>query len=221
MERADTTVLRKAAMPASKPRRPAARRLKAPRPKRGTPVETRDRLVAAAAEELNRVGFHGTDTNRIARAAGYAPGTFYKHFPDKRAVLLTSYEDWVTTEWQAIGDVLRAGGTAAARAARIVDAVLDFHRTWRGLRASLRALVATDPDVRAFYLAQRRRQLDSLRTIRRTSSSPAARAADAHLLYTLERVCDAIAEGETRALGVDEGALVDGLVAMVRGALER
>jgi len=34
-------------------------------------------------------------------------------------------------------------------------------------------------------------------------------------------VCDAIAEGEARALGVDEAALVDGLVATVRGALER
>ena len=206
-------------MPAARPRRPAARRLKAPRPKRGTPVETRDRLVAAAAEELNRVGFHGTDTNRIARAAGYAPGTFYKHFADKRAVLLAAYEDWVTTEWHAIGEVLSAGGTTAARAERIVDAVLDFHRTWRGLRASLRALVATDPDVRAFYLAQRRRQLDSLRALRRTPSSPAARAADAHLLYTLERVCDAIAEGEARALGVEEAALTGGLVAMVRAAL--
>ena len=208
-------------MPAPRPRRPAARRLKVPRPRRGTPVETRDRLVAAAAEELNRVGFHGTDTNRIARAAGYAPGTFYKHFPDKRAVLLAAYEAWVTTEWQAIGRLLAEGGTAAARAERIVEAVLDFHRTWRGLRASLRALVAIDPDVRAFYWAQRRRQLDSLRAIRKTAASAAARAADAQLLYGLERVCDAIAEGEARALGVDEAALVEGLVAMVRAALAR
>jgi hypothetical protein len=51
------------------------------------------------------------------------------------------------------------------------------------------------------------------------SKSAEARAADAHLLYTLERVCDAIVEGEARALGVSEAALVARLVAMVRAAL--
>jgi len=206
-------------MPRARRPRGAARRLAVPRPRRGTPSETRDRLVAAAAEELNRAGFHGTDTNRIARAAGYAPGTFYKHFPDKRAVLLAAYAAWVATEWQAIERVVAERGTIQARAAHIVDAVLDFHRRWRGLRASVRGLVARDPVVRKFYWAQRRRQLESLRALRRTAPSVAARAADAHLLYTLERVCDAIADGEARALGVDEDALVAGLVTLVRAAL--
>jgi AcrR family transcriptional regulator len=176
--------------------------------------------VAAAAEEINRAGYHGTDTNRIARAAGYAPGTFYKHFPDKRAALLAAYEAWVTTEWRAIEGVVAEPGTAAARARRIIEAVLGFHRTWRGLRTSLRGLVALDATVRAFYWAQRRRQLDSLRALRRGAPSATARAADAHLLYTLERVCDAIVEGEARALGVDEAALVERLVTLVRATLE-
>ena len=207
--------------PPARPRRPAARRLRVPRPRRGTPSETRDRLVAAAAEEIDRVGYHGTDTNRIARAAGYAPGTFYKHFADKRAILLAAYQVWVTTEWQAIAQVVAEPGTADARARRIIDAVLGFHRAWRGLRTSLRGLVALDPVVRKFYWAQRRRQLDSLRTLRRGAPSPAGRAADAHLLYTMERVCDAVVEGEARALRVDERALVARLVTMVRTALER
>ena len=52
------------------------------RPKRGQSADTRERLVAAAAAVFNRDGYHGTDSNRLARAAGYAPATFYKHFPD-------------------------------------------------------------------------------------------------------------------------------------------
>jgi AcrR family transcriptional regulator len=206
-------------MPARTPR-PAARRLAEPRRRRGSPDQTRERLVAAAAEEINRVGFHGTDTNRIARAAGYAPGTFYKHFPDKRAILLAAYEAWVTTEWQAIERVVRDRRPAGELARRIVDAVLAFHRRWHGLRASLRGLVATDPDARAFYRSQRRRQLDSLRALRRRGPASAERrAADAFLLYTLERVCDAVADGEARALGVPERALVASLVVEVRDAL--
>ena len=202
-------------------RRPAARRLTAPRPRRGAPADTRERLVAAAAEEMNRAGYHGTDSNRIARAAGYAPGTFYKHFPDKRAVLLAAYEAWVTTEWQAIARLMAEPDAARPVAERIVDAVLEFHRRWSGLRASLRGLVAVDAEARTFHRAQRRRQLDSLRAMRGGATSAAARAADAHLLYTLERVCDAIVDGEARALGVSEAALVARLVAMVRAALPR
>ncbi len=52
--------------------------------------DTRDRLVAAAARAFNRAGYHGTDSNRIARAAGYAPATFYKHFADKRAIFVAA-----------------------------------------------------------------------------------------------------------------------------------
>ena len=47
-----------------------ARHLVEPRRRRGSPDETRARLVAAAADEIERAGYHGTDTNRIARAAG-------------------------------------------------------------------------------------------------------------------------------------------------------
>ncbi len=195
-----------------------ARRLVAPRRRRGSPDETRARLVAAAADEIERAGYHGTDTNRIARAAGYSPGTFYKHFPDKRAILLAAYEAWVTTEWRAIARVLAERRPPAERAARIVDAVLAFHRRWHGLRASLRGLVAVDPAVRRFYRAQRRRQLDALRALRHGADTPARRAADAFLLYTLERVCDAVAEGEPRALGVPADALVDQLRRVVREA---
>src|SRR5262244_1320965 len=137
------------------------------RPRRGAPAETRTRLVAAAARVFNRDGYHGTDSNRLARAAGYAPGTFYRHFPDKRAAFLAVYEAWVTAEWAEIERAVRAASTPAAQAARIVERVLASHRRWRGVRASLRALVARDAGVRAFYRAQRRRQLALIAAMRR------------------------------------------------------
>lgn len=173
----------------------------ATRPRRGTREGTRERLVAAAAEVFNHAGYAGTDSNRLARAAGYAPGTFYKHFRDKRAIFLAVYEDWVNAEWGAVGEEIRRGGDPDEVAARIVDAALALHRRWRGLRASLRALVAGDVEARAFYRRQRRRQLGWLSGFDApgTGRGPAE---DAVLLYTLERVCDAIADGELRELGV-------------------
>jgi len=189
---------------------PARRRAAVPRglarPRRGTPAQTRDRLLAAAAVELNRVGYHGTDSNHLARAAGYAPGTFYKHFPDKLTLFLAVYERWVTTEWTRVEAIVQRGGTSAELAAAILFSVLDMHRAWRGLRASLRALVATDATARAFYRAQRRRQLDRLAALR-SSRSRHHTADDALLLFTLERTCDAIADGELRDLGVSAAQL--------------
>jgi len=185
---------------------------------RGDAAATRTRLVTAAAAVFNRDGYHGTDSNRLARAAGYAPAMFYKHFPDKRAILLAAYETWVTAEWRAVGAALRSALSTDERARRIVTLVLAHHRRWRGLRASLRALVATDAVARAFHRAQRRRQLEILAELRGPGSTR-TREDDALLLFSLERTCDAIAEGEVAALGLQRSVIVARLCELVRAAV--
>jgi AcrR family transcriptional regulator len=187
--------------------RSAAARLP-PRPRRGAPDETRQRLVAVAADVFNREGYDGTDSNRIARAAGYAPGTFYKHFADKKQIFLAVYEEWVAREWRDIGESIAQGGAPEELAGRIVDVYVAHHRRWRGFRASLRALVPVDEEIRAAQRELRRRQLawiaDHAR--RRASGAGATREQDALLLLTLERAADAIADGETEALRLRAGA---------------
>jgi AcrR family transcriptional regulator len=199
-----------------------ARELRRVRPRRGAPEDTRTRLVAAAAAAFNRDGFHRVDSNRIAREAGYAAGTFYKHFPDKRAAFLAAYEAWVTSVWSAIGRELAARRPRRELAERILDLVLEHHKRWRGLRASMTALLAEDAEVRAFHRLQRRRQLDLLAGLRASPAAPDASAEartvedDALLLFTLERTCDAIASGETKDLGLDRKHLL----ARLRAAIE-
>ena len=171
---------------------------------------------------INRVGYHGTDSNRIARAAGYAPGTFYKHFPDKRAILLAAYEEWVSAEWRAVEAALQAGGGAEQLARRIVDLVLRWHRRWRGLRSSLLSLVGTDMEVRRFYREQRRRQLRMLAALRAAAhGAPHTAEEDAVLLFTLERTGDAIANGELRDLGLRIAPTVSLLRTLVQRYLTR
>jgi AcrR family transcriptional regulator len=187
----------------------------APRPVRGSPDETRGRLVRAAAEVFNRDGYDGTDSNRIAREAGYSPGTFYKHFADKREVFLAVYEEWVAREWRDVSATVAAQASADERAEQIVTVFLEHHRRWRGFRASLRALVATDPDVRDFYRAQRRRQLELLEQL----GGGRSREADALLLFTLERTADAFAEREPEALRLSADALRALVVDLVRARL--
>jgi AcrR family transcriptional regulator len=196
---------------ASRAASPASRRA------RGSPAETRRRLVAAAAVAFNRDGYDGTDSNRIAREAGYSPGAFYKHFADKQEAFLAAHAEWVSGEWAAIEQILAAGGPPRATARAVVDAVVGLHRRWRGMRRSLRALAGAEPRVRRAWVAERARQLDAMARL----AGPGDRAGDALLLYLVERAADAIADGEPPGLGVPAGALIELLASRVEARLRR
>jgi AcrR family transcriptional regulator len=170
------------------------------RPRRGNPQETRRRLVLAAGVVFNRDGYAGTDSNKIAREAGYSPGTFYKHFADKKEAFMAAYAEWVAEEWREVERILTRNLSAPALANELVNVILDLHKRWRGLRRSLRALVTEDEDVRRAYTEARCRQLDTMAKL----SKHERREQDAILLYTLERSADAVADGELPLLGLRE-----------------
>jgi AcrR family transcriptional regulator len=185
-------------------RAPNQHTLKKMRPRRGSPEQTRDRLVAAAAQMFNAMGYHGTDSNQIAKAAGYSAGTFYKHFKDKRAIFLAVYESWVVKEWEAVAAECASERSVEAVAAKLVSLGIEFHTRWRKLRASLLELVVSDSQVRTFYRMQRRRQLDLMVALRaQVGSRSRHREEDAIHLFTAERTFDAIAQGEAKELELD------------------
>jgi AcrR family transcriptional regulator len=55
--------------------------------------ETRQQLLAAAAQEFAREGFVGANVNRIANAAGFSIGTFYNYFPSKRDLMVAFIDE--------------------------------------------------------------------------------------------------------------------------------
>lgn len=58
-------------------------------PPRGSKgLQTRERLLGAAAGEFKRAGMAAADTAAIASAAGVAHSTFFFHFPTKEHVLI-------------------------------------------------------------------------------------------------------------------------------------
>ncbi len=196
--------------------------LRGPRPRRGDPAQTRQRLIVAAATLFNRVGYHGTDSNRIAKEAGYSPGTFYKHFKEKRDIFLAAYEGWIVSEWEAFQVELASGAEPQEMARRLVELQLDFHTRWRGLRASLLELVFSDAVVTRFYRDQRRRQLDLMAELRaKMNTKYQSREEDAIYIYTMERSCDAIAQGEPSYLGLDREVMVEVLVQRVASLLNK
>ncbi|HEY1629914.1 MAG TPA: helix-turn-helix domain-containing protein [Rhizomicrobium sp.] len=162
--------------------------------------DTADALLKAAEAEFNARGFNGTDTNRIARRAGFAPQTFYRHFTDKTAIFLAVYERWWRSESAAIAAILEARGGLS----RVADTLIAFHVKWRGFRRSLRHLAVEDERVRAARRVARKAQIASARRL-----LPKARRGDAEILaalLVLERLCDAIAEDEFEGLGIGAAA---------------
>ena len=190
------------------------------RPRRGSPELTRERIIDGAAALFNQFGYNGTDSNSIAKEAGYATGTFYKHFQDKREVFLAVYERWLTAEWQAIDEELSKGHSPDATARRIVEISIKSHTEWRGLRASLMELIFSDDDARKYFRKQRRRQLEVMSELRqRLGLPPRTREQDAVHLFLTERVFDALGQGEIQALGLDRKVVVEFMVEKVLGLL--
>ena len=85
---------------------------------RADPASTSGQLLYAARDLFNSVGYWNTDTNKIAREAGFAPATFYKHYEDKRDIFLAVYREWVLAEWEDIQGAYSEGGNRRVSARR-------------------------------------------------------------------------------------------------------
>ncbi|HEY1941303.1 MAG TPA: helix-turn-helix domain-containing protein [Roseiarcus sp.] len=163
-------------------------------------MTTRERLIAAAATEFREASFAGTDSNRIARRAGFAPQTFYRWFKDKTEIFIAVYRAWEEEELRAVNALLVEGADDEA----VVETAVAHHRSWLKFRRSLRALSVENAQVRAARAESRLRQVAWIAQW----YGPRAPAADeiAARLLQLERLTDAIAEGEFVDMGMAEDA---------------
>ena len=72
---------------------------------------TRQRLVRAALELFTTQGYHPTTTPQLAKRAGIAEGTIYRHFTGKRQLLSELYRGaarWATRLVQSAGSPAKA-----------------------------------------------------------------------------------------------------------------
>ena len=153
-------------------------------------LATSERLVRAAAKEFNERGFGGTDTNRIARRAGFAPQTFYRWFQDKVEIFIKTYERWQREELSTLSALL----TEKASNIRLAKAIVEHHELYLIFRRSLRQLAVENDAIRA---ARAQARLNQIAYIRSVNPNLAHNDADlAAMLFQTERLADALAEGE-------------------------
>ena len=159
---------------------------------------TRQRLIRAALELFATRGYHDTTTAQIAKKAGVAEGTIYRHFASKQQLANELYRAAQRWASKVVRDTAKAvdGGGARAQLAAVAHALVEG--------------AARDPTVVKLGL------LDSLGMILDEESHKAER--DFHA--AIERlIADGKAENAVRAGAVDVWAGV--WLAAVRYAMDK
>lgn len=180
---------------------------KTPKPRR--PEQTRLALMAAAAKEIERHGYEGTNSNKIAKEAGYAPQTFYRHFENKLQIFLALYQEWGEQSGNTLDDTRDANDAALF--------LVGHHKKFLNFRRALRHLAIVEPDVRSARAMSRLNQVEYIKK----RLSHLAKASSQKLLVNLlqiERLADAYAEREFADLGISEEFALAELARLIQSA---
>ena len=81
--------------------------------------QTRDHLLAAAAQVFAERGFHGASLDAVAAAAGFSKGAVYSNFKNKEDLFLALLESAYTREMESVRATLDASEVPAE--ARLTD----------------------------------------------------------------------------------------------------
>lgn len=143
-------------------------------------------------------GFAGTDTNRIARRAGFAPQTFYRWFTDKKAILTSVLDVWLEAErdtwWAVMNDTTLPPEL-------LVDACIDNMRPFLTFRQHLRSVLLNDPALNDQHAQSRRRLIMNLAG---EDLNPERLAAMASLLCQADALMEVLARGDLTSMGLSD-----------------
>jgi AcrR family transcriptional regulator len=145
---------------------------------------SRARLLEAARECFGERGYAATRISDITAAAGMSPAGYYRHFPDKEAILLEALEE-------PLGLLLAATGPLTEGSSVQHDAIVarntQFFRVYAEHRRVFRVLrelaAGHEPGLDAVWLDVRRGYVERIqRWLRRLERAGDLRTADVELL---------------------------------------
>jgi AcrR family transcriptional regulator len=138
-------------------------------PQQARSRRTRQRILDAAIESFETLGYDETTTAEIARQAGLAIGSVYDYFRDKRAILLEILRDTVELMADLVVQGLAPEAWAHADPREGVRRLLDqvFHsRTVRpGVQRILWERFFKDPEIRRAMEAIEQRVRGAIETL--------------------------------------------------------
>ncbi|MEU4243403.1 helix-turn-helix domain-containing protein [Actinoplanes sp. NPDC026619] len=107
----------------------------------------RERLVMAAVDLFTEQGYDATTVAQIAERAGVTKSTFFRHFPDKRELLVAGQEALSLLLAEGIAEAPAEAGPLDAVAAGLERASAAFGEVSREIAPRLKAAVATSTEL--------------------------------------------------------------------------
>lgn len=107
----------------------------------------RERLVVAAVDLFTEQGYDATTVAEIAERAGVTKSTFFRHFPDKRELLVAGQETLSTLLAEGIADAPSGASPLEAVAAGLERASGAMGPANRDLGPRLKAAVAASTEL--------------------------------------------------------------------------
>src|SRR4051812_5502969 len=107
----------------------------------------RERLVLAAVDLFTEQGYDATTVAQIAERAGVTKSTFFRHFPDKRELLVAGQETLGRLLAEGIAEAPADAGPLAAVAAGLERAASAMGPVNRELGPRLKAAVAASAEL--------------------------------------------------------------------------
>jgi AcrR family transcriptional regulator len=180
-------------------------------------AQNRERIVAAALEQLRDGGYSSAGVQAIAARAGVATGSVYRHFESKSDLAAEVFRRAAAPELAAVDEATADDGRSARE--RVATAAETFARRALAGRTQAYALLAEpiDPAVEAERLAFRRGYRDIFaRTIEQGIERGELPPQDAQTVAAaiVGALGEALVSGAT-----DEDALVETLVNFCMNAL--
>jgi AcrR family transcriptional regulator len=137
---------------------------------RQTADERREAVLAAAATEFARAGFHGASTDAIAKTAGISQPYLFRLFGTKKELYLATSERKMEEVYQVFERASRGkSGEEALRAIGDAYQELIADRERLQLMMQCMAAAADDPDIRE---GMRRVWRDLVELVERVSDAP-------------------------------------------------
>jgi AcrR family transcriptional regulator len=125
----------------------------------------RERLVSAAVDLFTEQGYDATTVAEIAERAGVTKSTFFRHFPDKRELLVAGQESLCRLLSDGIADAPPGAGAMIAVAAALERASTMMGPDNRDLGPRIKAAVAASTELQ---------ERDALKTVSLAAAMTAA-----------------------------------------------
>ncbi len=147
-----------------------------PAPKQKRAQQTRQKILDAGAHLFTVEGYHATSSKKIAHQAGIAVGSFYNHFADKKALLLTIFREHVAQVHTMIFETLQQSGFALGGAdgrqtvQMIISQSLKLHTLSPEFHRQISALRYTDAEIAAVVDEENERVVQMLAQVLSTGA---------------------------------------------------